>query len=162
MAEGDFRNEVLQEISLIDRALKSADNLVYVTFPVVRDEKIFSKAIEEIDFGIRKLISLILKFEYVFRKLSLGKSSEHNLKIFFDKCSQKYGLDRVECATIKEIISYELAHKSASMELSMKGKRVFLDENMKRISLNQEKMKVFIKVFKVLLENFLIEFKRVF
>lgn len=131
----------------------SADHLIYITYPVVGDAKLILRAFESLYKSLVLNVSTILKFEYLYKRISLGKNRDKNLNCFFKKCAERYGLDKQDIGVVKEIIFLGKKHKESSVEFSKRDKIVILDEVLGNYTINIDKMKNFISVSRKLLEN---------
>lgn len=100
-----------------------ADHLIYVTYPVVKDEKLLLKAFENIYNCIVMNISIILKFEYLYKRINLSKDKETNLNVFFNRCAKRYNFEESELKMIKDLLFIGKKHKESSVEFS-KGKNL--------------------------------------
>tara|TARA_Y100000310_G_scaffold344244_1_gene455950 strand:- start:10464 stop:10949 length:486 start_codon:yes stop_codon:yes gene_type:complete len=132
---------------------RSADHLVYITMPVVQDEKLLIRALENLHKSLVLAISTILKFEYLYKRVDLGKDTRKNLDMFFGKCAVRYGLNEKDCELIREIMFLGKKHKESGFEFSKKGKVVILDDSLKTSELDTEKVKSFLSLGKRLLEE---------
>ena len=141
-----------------EKAWRTGDHLIYVTYPVVKDDKLFLRALENLHKSLVIIISSILRFEYLYKRIELSKNGGKNLEIFFKKCGKKYGLEIDDCEIIKEIISLGKKHKESSVEFSGKGKAYILDD-LGKVEINIDKLKIFLRVIRRLLENTIVNFK---
>lgn len=140
---------------------RNADHLVYVTYPVVNDLKLLLRALEEVHQSVVGAISEILKFEYLYKRIVLSKNPKENLGVFFSKCSGSYSLD-VERETLKEILFLGKKHKESGVEFSRQGKMMILGDDLKMQEVSLEKLKVFLKSSRILLDKTNEKFKGIF
>ena len=81
----NIHKEFLESLIEIEKLWKSADHIVYVTLPVVKDPKLLLVALNDLHIFMIKSISLILKFEYFYKRVILHEDSKKNLEEFFCK-----------------------------------------------------------------------------
>ena len=143
----------LDEIVEAEKFWQSADHLIYITLPIVKDPKLMIRALENLHRGVVKNISLILKFEYLYKRVQLSKDSKKNLEIFFRKCAGRYSLGELDKKLIKDIVILGRKHKESGVEFSKSGKVIILDDNLGTSELTLEKMKEYLQTGKRLLEN---------
>ena len=48
------------------KRIATADHLLYVTFPLVKEKKLLLKILEEINSGLLNCLNSILQYEYLF------------------------------------------------------------------------------------------------
>jgi hypothetical protein len=143
----------INELNRARVQLQSADHLVYVTLPVVKDFKLIIRALECLYKGVVVNISLILKYEYLYKRVILSRDNKKNLNIFFNKCGVRYGLSDEGLLLLKELILFGRKHKESGLEFSKNGKFAIVDDDLKFVVLDEKKIKEFIGISKVLLEK---------
>jgi len=143
----------LDEIVESEKLWNSADYLVYITLPVVKDPKLLVRALENVHKSVVLCVSNILKFEYLYRHIELSSDADKNLDIFFKKCAGKFGLSQEACEKIKEIMFLGKKHKKSGFEFSRSGKIVILDDKLRIHELRVDNMKEFLKTSKKLIEG---------
>lgn len=158
----DIRKDFLSELSRVEQAYQIAEHLTVVTYPVVKDGKLLLRALEKLSEGITKNISLILRAEYFYRRISLTKDPARNLQAFFDRCAGRYGLEEGEQESVRKILLLQRRHKESGFEFSKSGRVVIMDDFLGTAYLDLEGMKEFLKASKKLLQNTNINFKAVF
>ena len=149
----DAYKHYFDSLTEAEKSWKSADHFVYVILPAVKDNKIIIRAFENIYSSVVLIISNVLKIEYVHKRVNLTKDPKRNLEIFFTKCGNRYGLSEQDIEIIKEILFLGRKHKESGLEFSKSGKVIIVDDNLKTNELSLEKVKVFLKAEKKLLDN---------
>ena len=154
--------EFLDGLIEAEKSWQNADHLIYVTYGVVKDDKLILRALENLIDSVIKAVSVVLKFEYFFKKIELSKDTRRNLETFFNKLGRKYGLNKEDEKVIRELIFVGKKHKESSVEFSGKGRVVILDENSVKYEIDSIKIKNFLKISKKLLENANRNFREIF
>lgn len=149
----DFRKRFVNELVEAEKSWHIADHLLYVTYPVVKDEKLLLRVLEDIYKAMVLTISTILKFEYLYKRVDLSKNTSKNLETFFKKCSLKYGLNEEENIIMRRIMYLGKKHKESGFEFSKRGKAVILDDELGINILTAEELKKGIQVSKKLLDG---------
>ena len=136
-----------------ERSWQSAEHVVKVIMPVVKDQKLLLRALETLHKGAVLTVSTILKYEYLFKHITLYKDSDKNLDTFFKKCAPKYGLSIEEKELLKKLIVFGKKHKESGFEFSRVGKMVILDDDLTTIEVNRQTIDDFILILRKLLAN---------
>jgi len=110
-------NNFVSKLFEIEKEIKTAEHLIYKAFPVIREQKMILRAFESLNRASIKNISLILKAEYFLGNIKLGKDSVENLKMFFERSGEKYGLDEREIKILREIIHLGKKHRNSEFEI---------------------------------------------
>ena len=129
-----------------DRMLKTADHMVYVTYPLLKDKRLIIKILNEIYLGTLHIINAILQYENYYKRIALYKDAKLNFYIFKDKCASRFGISEQELNSIVEIFNLIEKHKESPMELVKKDKFVILSNNLHTDIVTIEKLKEFILV----------------
>jgi hypothetical protein len=129
-----------------EKLLQNSDHLINVTLPVVKDPKLLSRALEDIFQAAIKIVSLILQFEYLHKRILLNSNPEKNLQVFMEKCAEKYGLANGEINALKNLMEIRKKHKESGFEFSKSGKLIILDDLGNYNELNSESIKEFLKI----------------
>ncbi len=136
-----------------EKHLQSADHIIFVTIPVVKDPKLMLRAFESVYRGLTLNISTILKFEYLYKRITLSNDTKINLETFFARCSKNYGLNEGECKLLKEIIFLGKKHKESGLEFSRSGKVIMVDDELGVFEIGIIKLKEFFSISKKLLQS---------
>lgn len=150
--EGIHR-EFIDGLIEVEKQIGSADHLVYVTFPVVKDPKLLLRGLESAHKALAGCISLILKFEYLYKRVELSADKGENMKTFYKKCANSYGLDEHGQNLVREIMFLAKKHKDSGLEFSKSGRIIITDDELGTYELSFDKMKGFISLLKELLKN---------
>lgn len=143
----------LENVEKAESMIRTADHLIYMTFPLVKDKKLLLKIISEIKEGIANCINAILQYDYLYKKISLYKDPKTNFKTFREKCATRYGITPEEIKLIIELFEIVEQHKKSPFEFVKDEKLVILSENMKQKTLTVEKIKEFLVMAKNILKK---------
>jgi hypothetical protein len=134
-----------------ERCWQSAEHMIKVILPVVKDQKLFLRALETLYKGAVLAVSSILKYEYLFKRVSLYKDADKNLEVFFKRCAMHYGLSVEERTSLNKLLVFGKKHKESGFEFSRIGKMVILDDNLSTTEINRQTIDEFIFVLRKLL-----------
>lgn len=149
----DLDKKFATDIIDADRSWQTAEHIIKVVMPVVKDEKLLLRALETIYSGTVKSISIILKYEYILKRVELKSESSKNLQTFFNKCSHRYGLSDEDNSKLKNLIFLGKKHKESGFEFSRVGKMVILGDDLRAFEVNKHTIEGFIHVLRKLIEN---------
>lgn len=133
------------------RALQIADHMTYVTFPLVKEQRLILKIFDEIYKSIIGCINAILNYEYLYKRIKLYRDTKDNMQTFIDKCAKNYTLNNEQIKKIKEILELNKKHKQSAMEFVKKDKIVILSDSLKTQILNIQIIKQYLLIAKELL-----------
>ena len=143
----------LENILAAEKTLQTADHLVYVTFPVVKDKRLLLKIMQETRNAITNCINSILQYEYLYKRITLYKDSKSNLKIFVERCATRYKITKEEINLILELFDFIEKHRESPFEFVKDEKVVILSNNLKQKILTLEKTKEFLVLGKNILRK---------
>ncbi len=143
----------LESLGNAEKALKAADHMVYVTYPLVKDQRILLKVIEGIKEAVTQCIKAILHYEYLFKRITLYKNPKTNFKTFVEKCAPRYNIKQEEIKTILELFDIAEKHQKSPFEFVKEEKVVILSNGMKPKTLTLEKTKEVLNVSKEILRK---------
>jgi len=146
-------NKVLENLIEAERLIKTSDHLIYMSFPVIKDKKILTRAIINIYEATQKIISSILQREYLLEKINLTDNHNLNFKIFVEKCAPFYNINQEEIKSIQELFEIIKEHKKSPMEFFKNEQLVILSNNLETLTISLEKAKKFLNTTKLLLKK---------
>jgi len=121
---------------------KSADHLIYVTLPVVKDIKLVATILDNVYFSLVHGMDAVLEYErYHKRILPMANNFDLRLDTFRKKIVGNHEFTKEESDFIVEIKKLRDDRKDASMEFTRGGKLVICSEGyrMKTISIDEIK-----------------------
>jgi len=132
--------------------LKTADHLIYITMPVVQENRLILKALEQIYEGTMNIINSILQYEYLNKNIKIYTDAKENFKTF-ENLAIKYKISENSMEKIIDIIKTGKQHKQSPFEFSKNEKMVIVSDNMQTKTITQEKIKEFLLESKDLLRK---------
>ena len=143
----------IEYLAEAERIIKTADHLVYITFPLVKDKKLLLKILSETKIVITNCINSILQYEYLYKRIRLYKDPKTNFRTFREKCAPRYKITKEEIEMIIELFEIVENHKQSSFEFVKNEKIIILSENLEQKSLTVEKIKEFVLIAKNVLKK---------
>ena len=132
----------------VKRALRIADHMIYITYPVLKENRLLVKVLEEVYSAVRKTIDIILRHEYEFKRIKIYSDSNVNMTIFEQRCAPRYGFTAEEMTEIKQIIGTFESHKSSPLEFVRDNKFVIMSDDLKTESLTLQRLKNMLRAAK--------------
>jgi len=136
-----------------EKSCRAADHMIWITYPVVKDKSILLKALENLHNSATKIITLILKYEYLHKRIQLYRDTEKNLETFFKKCSNIHSLSSQDINNIRSIIRISRKCKESTFEFSKAEKAVIMEENGEITELSLSELKEYSKTIRALIDN---------
>ena len=133
------------------KKIEFADHMVYITFPLIKENKLIIKILAEINNALKILITSILQYEYEYKRIRLYKNPDINFQTFA-RISEKYSISQKEITEIKEILFLIKKHENSSFEFS-KAEKFIIMANSQAISISLEKIKNYLNTVKNLLKK---------
>jgi len=134
--------------------LQIADHMALVTYPLIKDKRVLLKSFEKLYSSIINLISAILQYEYLWKRIKIYQDPKDNLKTFLDKLSPKYNVSKQDLNEIKEMILIFEEHKKSPIEFTKGEKIIIMSKDLKTRTLDLNKIKIQINLIKDLIKKF--------
>jgi len=124
------------------RHFKTADHMAYITFTLLKENRLIIKILNELSESVSNLIKAFLYYESDFKRVSLYRDPARNMKTFVEKIAPRY-MEREDLKNLLKILDIIKKHKSASVEFVKKDKFVMLlGEEYETVDI--EKVKIFL------------------
>jgi hypothetical protein len=136
-----------------DKSIRTADHMIYVTFPLIKDKRLLLKILQEIKKAVTHAMSSMLQFEYYNGRIKLYKDSRVNFKIFLEKCVPRYQITKEEVALITELLDFVEKQKESPFEFGKEGRLILLSGNLRPRVMSVEKTKEFMFAAKSILRK---------
>lgn len=145
-----------------EKKIQTADHMIYVTFPLIKDKRLLLKILQEIKNAVMDCISSILQYEYLYKRITLYKNPKSNFKIFIEKCAPRYQITKEEINLILELFDFIEKHRESPFEFIKDNKVIILSNDLNPKTLTIEKTKEFLMLVKNILRKTRETFKKNF
>ncbi|MCK5624416.1 hypothetical protein KAI04_01075 [Candidatus Pacearchaeota archaeon] len=145
--------KIFENLEKSEKTIQTADHLLHVTYPLVKDKRLLLKILVEIKKGIASCINAVLQYEYLYGRVRLSTNPKLNFKKFLEKCCPRYNIPETNVKKIIKLFDIVEKHKSSPMEFVKEDKIVILSENMSSEIITLEKVKEFIDSSKIILQK---------
>lgn len=125
------------------RHLQTADHLAYITFPLLKENRLLLKVLEELNISLLNAINSILQFEYTYKRIHIYTDARVNLETF-KQISSRYNLGKEQLMKLLEVLNLAEQHKKSPFEFAKNDKIVIMSEGMKTETVNLEKVKTYL------------------
>jgi len=152
-------NPLAVQFDEIKRVLRNADHMLYITYPVLKENRLLAKVLEEVHSSVKKTVDIIMQHEYEYKRIKLYSDYKINMTLFEQRCAARYYLTQEEMTGIKQIMDLFESHKSSPLEFSRQNKFIIMSDNLKTDSITVQKLKLMLgtaKTFARKAENSLI------
>lgn len=142
----------LESYEKAHKCFNAADHLTYISYPIVKENKILLKVLEEISESLLNAINSILQYEYLNKRISIYNNPRDNFETF-KKLAFRYNIDETKLNRINEIMRLAEKHKKSPFEFSKNAKIIIMDDDNLPEILNLEKIKIFLTETKAILTS---------
>ena len=150
-----FRSLVLDA----NKSLKLADHMLYVTYPLMRDNKLLIHIVRNIDKSLEKSVDAFLRYELLYKQIRNHPSLfRDKLSLFKKISSRKYNFDDDEIDIISIVRELIKKHNTSPVEFVRGNKLIITDDKFNIETLTFNNVKVIIskaKPFILKLNNIL-------
>jgi len=146
--------EASKYLSEANKLLRTADHLTYVTYPLVKDNKLIISIIKSLADAMSKAVDALLYYDkYYKRIMTLPKDFQSRLEIFRGNCAPRYNINVAYLTLIKDLKTIEYESGRAPMEFVRKDQYVIAQNNFKIRTLTYQKVKDYVNLSKGFFEK---------
>jgi len=132
----------------------TADHMLTVTYPLVKDPKLLIAVLENIHEGIELGITAVLEHERVFKRIPpYSNTFQGKMEMFRQKLAKRFNVDHKYLRTAHEIQSFLREHKQSPVEIIRNNKFMIGDDKYNFKSLDKEKIKNFLGRSKIFVKQ---------
>ena len=137
--------ELFQELIIeANKAFKTADHLIYVTYPLVNDIKLIVTIVDNLNKALLCGVEALLQYEYLYKRISfMPKEFSDKIEVFKSYCIPKYNISRESLLLVSDIKNLVEHRKNSPIEFVRSEKFVMCTSDYKMRVLNYDKVKNF-------------------
>ncbi|MFH0831304.1 MAG: hypothetical protein V1886_00340 [archaeon] len=135
------------------KALQTADHMVYITFPLIRENRLLIKILSEIYSAMLSLVNLMLQYEASYKRIAMTENAQENFRLFREKCSPRFGISPSELEVIIDVFKLMEEHKASPMEFTRQDKLVIMSDNLKTETVTLDRLKGYLLASKNILQK---------
>jgi hypothetical protein len=135
------------------KTLQTADHLIYITFPLIKDNRLLIKIFSEIYTSVLSVVNAVLQYDYAYKRIMLYSDARTNFKNFREKCAPRFGITSEEVVKMIEIFKIMEEHRQSPMEFVKMDKFVILSDSLQTDVVTIEKLKEYLLVARKILQK---------
>jgi len=143
----------LETLQKAIKTLQIADHMAYVTYPVVKDKRLFLKILENISQTLLYSMNSILQHDYLWKKVTLYKDPKSNFSVFKEKCAPRFNITKEEISQMLEILALVEKHKKSPLEFTRRDKVVIMSDNLRTTTIDIDKIKQYLVLTKKIIQK---------
>ena len=125
-----------------NKAMRTADHLVYVTYPFVNDVKLIMTIAENLHKALVNGLNAMLSYEYLYKRINTPpRDFKEKIEVFKSFCVPRYNIPRESLLLISDINNLIDHRRNSPTEFIKSGKFVMCTQDFKMRILNFEKVK---------------------
>ncbi|MEK6840297.1 MAG: hypothetical protein AABX72_05115 [Nanoarchaeota archaeon] len=137
-----------------NKAFKTADHLIYVTYPVLQDNKLMATALEHLYVALSSGMAALLYYDAAYKRISIFPHEfATQFKLFKESTAKRYGINEDMCLVISDVAELVHNRRDSPIEFSRRDKYVIASETYKLRTITLEKMKRFLLLSKTFMER---------
>jgi len=113
-----------------NKVINRADHLLYVTYPLVKDNKIIVNIAENVSIGLITAMEALLAYDRLYKRIPIY-SDEFSIKyeMFKDRVAPRYNIEREHVVLISDLKSFLDNRKKSGTEFIKEDKFVVFRQN---------------------------------
>jgi hypothetical protein len=132
-----------------EKSLRIADHMLFITYPLVKDNKLLMSILENIYIAFSQSMSSVLYYERTFKRIPpFHDTFESKFNLFKVKLTPKYRIDELYIETIRKVQTLVKNHKNSPVEFIREGKFVICSEDYRMHTITVEELKSYITTAK--------------
>jgi hypothetical protein len=135
------------------RMIKTSDHMIYVTYPILKENRLLIRILEQINNAIFQIVSTIMQHEYAYKRIKIYNDSRINIETFETKCAPRYGISKEYIEGIKQILVLMEKHKRSPMEFVRQNKFIIMSDNLETDNVTLDRLKFFLAIAKDLMKK---------
>ena len=143
----------LENLQEAEKIIRTADHMVYVSFPLIKDKRILLLLLSELKKAIINCINVILQYDYLYKRISLYSDAKNNFETFKNKSSKRFNITKQEIELMIRLFELEQSHKKSPMEFTKDNKVIILSDDLSQKIITLEEIKKFLQLSKDILKK---------
>lgn len=132
-----------------ERSLRIADHMIYITYPLIKENRLLKKVIEQLYDVANAIVKAVVQHEYIYKRL---ESCSENLETF-KKCTSRLNITTQEIQNLEQLFTLMEKHRGSSLEFIRKEKLVIMSNNLRTESIGLEQLKQYLNFLKAILQK---------
>ena len=152
--------EISDYLNKANKLIRTADHLTYVTYPLIKDNKLIITITENLADAMTNAINALLHYDKYYKRITyLPEDFRSRLEIFKLNCAPRYNISTIYLTLIRDLKDLQEARKKASMEFIRKDEYVITEKNFNIKTLTYQKAKDYVNLSKAFFDkvNFILK-----
>lgn len=133
-----------------NKLLKTADHLIYMTYPLVKDIKLLTVVIDNLHKSLSNVMDAVLTYDRLYKRIPLlPEDYASKFELFKTKCAPRYNIPRENILLMEDIKKIIEHRKNSPIEFARQDKFVIYDRSFRMRTINYEKIKNYLNEVKV-------------
>ena len=126
---------------------RTSDHIMYVTYPLVKDNKLIICVTENLSSSLIKAMEAVLHYDRLYKRIEIFPENFYSkLDIFKRKCAVRYNIDRKYIILIEDLKRIVDERRKSKMEFVRKDKYVICDSNYSTKIISINKLKEYLNI----------------
>lgn len=135
------------------RNLRIADHMLYVTYPLIKDNKLLMSITENIFLAMTNGMASVLYYERLFKKIPpFHETFDSKYNLFIEKIIPRYNIDSKFMRTVKMVRDILMVHRESKVEFTRPNKYVICLDDYKTKAITENDLKNFVSITKQFLK----------
>ena len=145
---------VLISLKEANRRFKSADHMLFMTYPLLKDTKLLILIAENLYQASILALDALLKYELMFRRVSsIPVNFNEKMDILKREVAIRYNIDRSNIVNIEDMNTLIEARRKSPIEFCKRDKYVICSDDYKTNFLTIDKLKNYLNESKVFINR---------
>lgn len=135
-------------------SFKTADHLLYVTYPLLKDNKLIISMTENLNTALLKSMEALLYYDRAYKRIEIFSEDFYSkFDVFKRECALRYGLDRSYITLIQDLRDIINERKKSKMEFVKNDKYVICSDNYSIKTITINKLKEYLNISRPFLKK---------
>ena len=128
--------QIQRLIKEANNKFKTADHLVYVTYGLLKDQRLMLAVIQNLHTASLNAIAALLYYEKIYKRIDvLPLEVNSRIKLFEDNLSKVYKLNKEVINVVKELRILVNEHRESPLEFARKEKLIICNDDYSKINM---------------------------
>mgnify|MGYP000038165423 CR=1 FL=1 len=121
--------EILESLAKIEKSLRIADHMVYITYPLIKDPHLLRNILEQLYSIADEFMRTVLEHEMKYKRINLKNLEELSpleISSLFLKSISRFKIDEERAKKLKELLELWIKHKKSSVEFTRRERLFFM------------------------------------
>jgi len=132
-----------------NKNVKTADHLIYITYPLLKDPKLIITITERLYHSLMNAVSALLYYDYAYKRIDFVPHSDNDkIRLFKDLSMKTYNINKEIVVIMNELKEFIEFRKKSPLEPLFKDTRTIFSSAYNTRTLSLTKMKDYVKEVK--------------